>query len=303
MLKEMRTLGLRPGATRMESAELEAAGDGETPASTFAGRGGYDADFINGWSAPLPMPSHDMRELRRGGSGVELKYEHFSVIMSASRRMPIITACNVDGSQSRRLPRIDSWRYDGRLNRSDQWGNELYNNNQIDRGHMVRREDPVWGSLAVARQANVDTFHYTNSCPQMAGVNQRVWLGLEDYILKHARQDNMRISVFTGPYFSDEDLLYRGALIPLAFWKIVAFQLDDERLSATAYEVSQTRELADLEFVFGAYQTFQISIQHVMDRTAIDFGQLIPFDGFSTEEAMSNQRFMERLESLDQIRV
>ncbi len=302
-LKMMRPITNIAGASRMESADLEAAGDGETPASQLADRQGYVANFIGDWNVPLPQPSSDMRNMRRGGSGAELKYEHFSVILSASRRMPILTATNIDGAESRRLPRIQRWSYDGRLNQDDQWGNELYQNNDLDRGHMVRREDPVWGSLSVARRANVDTFHYTNSCPQMAGVNQQIWLGLEDYILSHTREDNMRVSVFTGPYFSDTDMEYRGALIPKAFWKIVAFQLDDGRPSATAYEVSQARELEELEFVFAGYKTFQISIQQVMDATGIDFSALIPFDGFSQHERVHGQTIVERLDSFSQIRV
>ncbi len=302
-LQQMRFLGVRPGSNRVESMELEAAGDGETSARALANRKGYDPKFIPGWRIRLPQPSGDMRQLRRGGTGTELKYQHFSVIMSASRRMPIITAVNIDGSQSRRLPRIDKWNYDGRLNQEDQIGNELYQSNELDRGHMVRREDPVWGDAATAKRANVDTFHYTNSCPQMAGVNQRTWLGLEDYILRHTREDQMRVSVFTGPYFNDDDMTYRGARIPRAFWKVIAFQLEDGRNSATAYKVSQSRELEELEFVFAAYKTFQISIQQVADDTGIDFSDLIPYDGFSTHEFTNGGRLSERLESLSQIRV
>jgi V8-like Glu-specific endopeptidase len=149
-LAMMRPLSAVPGKSRLEAAQLEAAGDGHTPAAQFANREGYSPDFIEDFTIPLPIPSADVRTLRRGGTGVELKYEHFSVIMSASRKMPMITACNIDGAESRSLPRIQQWSYDGRLNDEDQWGNELYQNNDLDRGHMVRREDPVWGSLAVA---------------------------------------------------------------------------------------------------------------------------------------------------------
>jgi endonuclease G, mitochondrial len=302
-IQQMVHLGQYRGSTRLESMEIEAAGDGETSASALTDRKGYAPDFLEGWTLELPQPENDIRSLRRGGSGHELKYQHFSVIMSQSRRLPIITAANIDGSQSRRLPRVDKWNYDGRLNRDDQWGNELYVGNNIDRGHMVRREDPVWGTVAIARKANVDTFHYTNSCPQMAGVNQKVWLGLENYVLSHTREDQMRVSVFTGPYFSDEDMEYRGARIPMAFWKVVAFLLDDGSPSATAYEVSQERELADLEFVFAGYKTFQISIQQVIDRTGIDFTAMLPFDGFSTQERASGETIRETLEDFSQIRV
>jgi endonuclease G len=300
-LAMMKPLAALPGANRLEA--LEAAGDGVTAAESLADRRGYASDFLGDWDIPFPFPSRDMRRIRRGGEGVVLKYEHFSVIMSESRRLPLITGSNINGTESRRLPRVTRWNYDGRLDQADQWGNELYQGNDVDRGHMVRREDPVWGALAVAKRANVDTFHYTNSCPQMAGVNQVTWLGLEDYILSHTRDDNMRVSVFTGPVFTDEDFAYRGALIPKSFWKIVAFITEDGRPSATAYKVSQARELQELEFVFAAYKTFQISVQQVMDATGIDFSALLPYDGFSQHERVHGVPVVERLERLDQIKV
>jgi hypothetical protein len=43
------------------------------------------------------------------------------------------------------------------------------------------------------------TSYFTNAAPQMAAVNQRNWLGLEQYILRNTRSDDMAVSVFTGP--------------------------------------------------------------------------------------------------------
>jgi endonuclease G len=278
-----------------------------TPPDDLADREGFDADFLDGWQISLPegigSRAGDMRQLRRGGTGTELKYKHFSVIMSASRRLPMLTAVNINGEEARRVPRIQTWSFDGRLNPDDQWGNEIYNNNALDRGHMVRREDPNWGTIQEAKTANVDTFHFTNSCPQMAGVNQRTWLGLENYVLLNAKADKMRVSVFTGPFFSDDDIEYRGALIPAAFWKVVAIVTDDGRPSATAYKVSQVQQLADLEFVYGSYQTFQISVRQVMEQAEIDFSELVDYDGFSQHEAVTGQPLEERLDSLEMIRV
>jgi endonuclease G len=195
------------------------------------------------------------------------------------------------------------WSFDGRLDKADQWGDALYDSNALDRGHMVRREDPVWGSLAEARQANEDTFHFTNSCPQMAGVNQRVWVGLEDYVLTHARADGMRVSVFTGPYLGSDDLEYRGALVPKAFWKVVAIVRDDGRPSATAYKVDQAKELEDLEFVYSGYKTFQVSIDNVMRAARIDFSSLVDYDGFSQHERATGAALVEPLDSLEDVRI
>jgi endonuclease G, mitochondrial len=278
-----------------------------TAAEEFTDRKGYDPGFLDGWEIALPLATGDaegdMRKLRRGGSGVELKYQHFSIIMSVSRRMPMLTAVNIDGSNTRRASRLATWSYDGRLDKSDQLGDELYHRNDLDRGHMVRREDPIWGSPKLAMLANADTFHFTNSCPQMAGVNQRTWLGLEDYILQHARADGMRVSVFTGPFFSETDLEYRGAAIPNAFWKVAAIVTEDGRPSATAYKVSQVRELEELEFVYAGYKTYQISIQQVIDATGIDFIPLVEYDGFSQHERLQGEPMVEILESLENVRI
>jgi endonuclease G len=243
----------------------------------------------------------DMQKLRRGGEGVELKYRNFSVVMSASRRLPMITACNILSGDSRKEARINVWSFDGRLDNEDQWGDEIYDNNILDRGHMVRREDPIWGEYS--SEANLDTFHFTNSCPQVAGVNQKTWLGLENYILSHAREDEMSVSVFTGPFFDNNDLQYKGALIPAAFWKVIAFLKDDGTPSATAYRVSQEKELSELEFVYGAYKTFQISINSVAEQTGIDFGELASYDGFSQLETVNGGRVAFKLENLNDIRI
>lgn len=113
----------------------------------------------------------------------------------------------------------------------------------------------------------------------------------------------MTVSVFTGPFFTPQDFPYRGALIPKAFWKVIAFLLPDGRPSATAYKVSQARELQDLEFVFAGYKTFQVSVQQVADATGLNFSALIPFDGFSQHERVHGGVLTEQLDQLDQIRV
>jgi len=297
------------------ASALEAAGTKKirvqvSKPESFAGREGYQPDFLDGWPIPLPEPQgslrNDVRPLRRGGDGFELKYEHFSTVQSIARRMPMFVGVNIDGSKERKIVRTSTpWRFDGRLDIADQIGDDVYSeeNNVLDRGHMVRREDPIWGPMKTAAQANIDTFHFTNAAPQMAAVNQRTWLGLEQYILRNTRDDNMAVTVFTGPVFTDDDFPYRGALIPKSFWKVVAVVTDEGRPSATAYEVSQEAELSALEFVFGAYQTYQVSIREIEEKTSLSFGDLAKYDGFSATERTHGKRTRARLESLEMVRV
>ena len=133
---------------------------------------------------------------------------------------------------------------------------ECYGNPpKFSRGHMTRREDPGWGGLTTAKRGNEDSMHVTNATPQMQAFNSPIWLALEDYALHHAREDDMKISVFTGPYFNDSDPEMYGVRIPLAFWKVIAFIHDRTgELCATGYEMNQEKTLQpEEEFVFGAF--------------------------------------------------
>ena len=215
-----------------------------------------------------------------------LRYHNFSVVQSASRRLPLLTAVNIDGANAVRLKRRGNWRLDGRLDKDHQIGNALYRHNPLDRGHMVRRRDPGWGPDA--RDAEIDTFHYTNCVPQHEDLNQRDWVGLEDYILDAAETRDFKVSVFTGPVFRDSDKRLKEGVgsskvqIPEEFWKVVVM-VDDTtgKLSATGYVLSHgplIRGLVESAFVYGSYKTYQVRIALIADQTGMDFGDLVLAD-------------------------
>jgi endonuclease G len=277
----------------------------------LADRIGYDKDFLPGLTVPVPKPigdrAADLLTLDDGGG--LLHYTHFSLAMSRSRKLAMFTAVNMDGSQSVSIKRTpDKWSYDGRVPLEAQLGEELYEDNDLDRGHLVRREDPNWGTQEEALTANDDTFHFTNCSPQMHAMNAVTWVGLESYILKNARVWQERVTVFTGPVLGVDDLTYRGVRIPIAFWKVLAFLSDSGRPSATAYMVDQENELSTLEAAFGRYKTYQRSIRYVEQVTGLSFGRLKTYDGFSNEEIQigiprGRVRVETILESPDDIRV
>ena len=293
--------GVRPGEGALESLERQRLHD----EAFFHDRQAFDEAFLDAFPVPMPRcvgrTAGDEAPLKLG-SGHVLRYSHFSVVMSMSRRIALYTACNIDGRASKKIKRdADAWYYDDRIDRAHQAGNELYRDNELDRGHLVRREDPVWGPQAAL--ANDDTFHFTNCSPQHSGMNQKTWLGLEDYLLQNARVHSLRISVFTGPVLRDDDMVYRGVKIPKEYWKVVAFRTDD-RPSATAYMVSQGKLIEDLEFVFGRYKTYQVAVAEVQELAGLDFGDLSRFDGFSNENALEANRWRrEELRSWEAIRI
>jgi endonuclease G len=250
----------------------------------YKDREGFQRDFVEGLPAFAPDFANLSGDLAKSRlNGQELKYHHFSVWMSRSRRLAVCTAVNIDGSRLHRFVRNkDRWWFDPRLELGQQIGNELYARNRLDRGHLVRRLDPVWGSEAEARAAMEDTFHYTNATPQHEGFNQVTWVELENYILDNADAHDLKISVFTGPIFRPGDRSYRDVEIPEEFWKIVlmARRGPDGRLRAhvTGYLLSQADLVSRIEFAYGAYRTWQVPIRLIEDRTRIRFEALRPYD-------------------------
>ena len=134
--------------------------------------------------------------------------------------------------------------------------------------------------------------HVTNVTPQMQAFNAPIWLALEDYALQHAREDEMKISVFTGPYFTESDPEMYGVHIPLAFWKIIAFiHHETGKLCATGYQMNQGQSLEpETEFVFGAFTSpqlgiaTQVPIRSIESKSGIDFGKLAALDPLASDE-------------------
>lgn len=300
-----------PHVTEYDS-DVEPEGT-EAAIEDYRGRGGYKPSFLGAKnSVELPVverDAHDVLELD-DGSGSEVKYQHYSVVMSEKRRMCFFSAVNINGGESRKSARV-GWKWDPRIPRGKQIMGECYGNPpKFSRGHMTRREDPGWGDPKTAKRGNEDSMHITNATPQMQAFNAPIWLALEDYALQHAREDEMKISVFTGPYFKRTDPTMYGVKIPVAFWKIIAFIHDDTgKLCATGYEMTQKESLPEEEFVFGAFTSKQLNvaaqvpIRSIQTKSGISFGRLASVDPLGgDEEGIADDRIRSHLEALEQIR-
>jgi DNA/RNA endonuclease G (NUC1)/V8-like Glu-specific endopeptidase/endonuclease/exonuclease/phosphatase family metal-dependent hydrolase len=258
-------------------------------ASVYDDRTGYDPGFLGRGDHRVPLPGLSAAQsalaavVNEGAAGLDrfvLPYTHFSVVMHGDRQMAFYSAVNIDGTQLRRIPRSATrWRFDPRIQNEMQTGDDVYRNNDLDRGHLTRRLDPVWGEPDEAALADEDTFHFTNACPQHKDLNQREWSDLEDYVLDNAGAHDLRISVFTGPVFRSGDQEYRGVQLPKEFWKVVVMVRGDTRqLSATGYVLSQADMITGFEFVFGEFRTYQVTIRKIAEMTGLDFGRLVGFD-------------------------
>lgn len=259
----------------------------------YKNRNGYDAAFLGSdFTVELPTIVKGKSDILTWGDGnTVLPYEHFSVLMNAKRRQCFYSACNIDGARSKSSKRT-AWRFDPRIPQELQIMKECYGSTpKFSRGHMTRREDPAWGkSAGVIQRGADDSMHVTNATPQMQSFNAPIWLALEDYALQHAREDDQKILVFTGPYFSKNDPTMFGVRIPVKFWKVIAFIHDETgELCATGYEMSQEDNLEPPEFVFGDFVSPQLNVSTQVAISTIESRAGISFDGLADVDPLSNE--------------
>ena len=249
---------------------------------------GYDPDFLN-HRFKLPLPPHG-QGVREVDGRPDLPYKHFSIVMHADRKLAMLAACNTDGNSLRRLRRSGEWRVDPRIPPNAQVDNRAYSNNDYDRGHLVRRLAPMWGSEADARMAMADTFHYTVCAPQHARLNQGIWLNLEDYLLNWAEEHGARMSIFTGPIFRADDPSYRGIVrVPADYWKVAVAGIANS-LRAVAYLHTQKNLIPTVNEAFGDYRTHRVPVHIIGDLTGLDFGAFEAFDVAGEFESLSAPR-------------
>ena len=275
----------------------------------YKNRVGYKANFIPGQNIPLPRLTTSLKKLAarklnvtNGEDPFELRYHHFSIYMNAKRRMAFFTAVNIDGSKwipidretgepSDESEKAETWFEDPRIEPLAQSDQSLYDKQKpkriFDRGHLVRRQDPNWGTPNGAKKANADTFHFTNCIPQFWIFNERVkfWKGIEDYVLDNAKAEHDRVTVFTGPVLTKDDPDYRSIKVPKRFWKILV-RVENEMLLATALiadqsllfdQVPESLEAFDDMSKIGQYQT---SVKEIEKITGLNFGVLRNHDTF-----------------------
>jgi endonuclease G, mitochondrial len=283
--------------------------------SSFANRKGYDENFIKTTNFKIKLEDllknhlSDLPPLKvsTGKTPDLLRYHHFSIAMHRERKMPFLTAVNIDGTQTKDLNReADIWRFDPRLDKEFQISKEIYAKNDLDLGHLVRRLDPVWGENYL--EANDDTFHLTVCAPQHKKLNRITWLGLEDFILKNTDNEDLKVSVFSGSVFSEKDIDYRGIKVPLQFWKMAALIKNDGTPSVSAYLLSHEEYLGDLDrgligdTGFGEYKTFQISLEKLQELTNLNLNALLKYDPTNKTRGLRALSYAE-IKGLDDIQL
>jgi endonuclease G, mitochondrial len=207
----------------------------------------------------------------------------------------------------------DDFRPDRRVDLAEQMTREFYEKQIVagfpdpqsqariarifQKGHIVLRGDPAWGTVAQATVAERDTFFYTNAAPQLGFFNQGSpmnkpgtkgklrWRAVETYVLRNAVTMRQRVTVFAGPIFADDDPPYRfDSQVPMRFWKIAVWS-DGEALRSIALIADQRplikvmpeamlagSEAFEDEDELARVSEFLTKVEQIEALTGLDFG-------------------------------
>lgn len=276
----------------------------------YGRRRGFQSNFLNGFTIPLPQAQASRRKeivTDRHGFALILDYHHFSLVMNKKWIMQMWSAVNVDYSPEVRwdLGRSDfgsdKWVHDPRLSEALQIDNkELYKPaKKFDRGHVVRRDDNVWGvTREEVEYANSDTFHWTNCTPQHENFNRSnkkgVWGKLENHVAEQADAIGGKLVLFSGPVLDPERAIphdFGGGkfLVPLDFWKVAIVAEHDGdnpagRLRAYGFLLEQEKAIEtkglekldiDERFDVGEFVAQQRSLKTLETRTGLTFPDIV----------------------------
>ena len=265
---------------------------------------GYRPAFLGaGFNVPLPsLTSEVERELAplKDSVKTELKYDHYSLKINRERRTAFFVAANINGAQlwdaaeDGPRPARPQWSFDPRMREEFQPDDVIFSS-AMQRGHLYKREDAMWGSDGDAkRRADEHSFTITNATPMIANFNNVEWGDLEDIVTRECDRGN-KVSYFAGPIFRPSDPFFNeltsfvpaaerrtGMRVPQSFWKIV-FWIEGGALKSAGFILRQTDEIEahgpiEEEINFGTYRKKRIT--EIEQRTGLRFPKLVAADTF-----------------------
>ena len=223
----------------------------------------YDPQFIPGIDLPLPTLAPSILATAFD-NGTPVGHPRFSIIFSETRGFAIVTAHNIDGSNliaEGVIQRNDAFRFDTQVPNDIQIdddqgyrGSPTQADNPWDRGHLVRRRSLHWGNEQEARQADRDSFFWTNIVPQHEDLHDTAWGSIEDFMLQAALDADRRACVFQGPVLTANDPVIVNMpgedpfQLPAGFWKVFCIRHNNELRAACFLVWQRDFDALDMSF-------------------------------------------------------
>lgn len=151
-----------------------------------------------------------------------------------------------------------------RSSRSDFYG--------YDRGHICASYDRQY-----SKEANEQTFYYSNMSPQMGNFNQKIWVKLEQKVQNWGRSNTFRNILYVvkgGTIRADQVLEYTGTHnipVPKYYWMTLVARKNNT-YKAIAFWLEH-RDYGDGPFNF---EDFAISVDELEQKTGFDFFHNLP---------------------------
>ena len=272
----------------------------------YAKRKGYQDNFLTGIKIDLPSVSaqreNELYMDYHSNKPYILDYYHYSLVMNKKRRFCMWTASNVDYNEGAKSAKNrkefggEDWKLDPRIPAKYQLQDaEFYKPaTNIDRGHIVRREDNCWGDSELEIEyANADTYHWTNCTPQHERFNQYraegyqgLWGKLETAVQDQLNIVDNKAILFAGPVLRTnddaEDFGLGSIQYPNLYWKIILVNEAEQGLVAYGFVLDQTNVVNKFGLVeeealldFQQFKAQQVTIQKITEMTDVIFDKKV----------------------------
>ena len=185
--------------------------------------------FVNTQSSTQKAPntnSHDTQsrsEVAQVGNGdIIINYIGYTVSYSPAYRIPNWVTYDLTRdklSTVDALPSVD-FEQDPNLRAAQADGSD-YRGSGWSRGHMVPKADLKWN-----RQAYIESYYYTNCCPQLARLNSGSWNQLEQRVRGWAKQFG-KVTIVCGPLIGQNKngrIGQNRVVVPDAFFKALLYE-------------------------------------------------------------------------------
>lgn len=256
---------------------------------------GYDESFLQatlvrarsqsggGGTITIPLP-------RLTGTASETAYDggrplasiNFSIVLDTARRMPVISAVNLQ--RSRIVPLVqtrDQFRLDPRVPAEVQLAPALLAKAGLDNGNLASAREIAWGDGfpddpdAAGPIATGVTTVMTNVTPQYASFRGGLWQAAERYAQEQFSAASDRVIIFSGPVFAVDDPTVDGIKVPQTFWKVLVATNPDSpgSLVVEAYLMPQAAGAPTLS-QFQPEQ-YRVRVSAIERLARLDFGEAV----------------------------